>query len=314
MNSYYSKYLKYKTKYINLSIMIGGNTYKIIFFDRLKHMSKIYNDEDIIDAMSIQELIKFYYERVNRNKLDSKLLDIIIEKYNLTVNNIKINKDNLNSSIKDLINKEKKEIMIIIENKIKRDIDGYNIMKNLLLYIASEKDSYNIVSELSYNVQSVISYNVKNVISKFVVDMDILEKNILQQTQYKKLSSEFKNINIILYDMEFFNKESSEEQIFNLVNLEEKDIKEFNIINPDKIKKFVKPSGRLFSPNFNYINQEVANKYTFELNKIFARFRDTQIQWYIVNFKNTSTDDKIDVILKDLGIPSDLIHVYGFSG
>jgi hypothetical protein len=290
--------------------MSGGMLFKVHFNDRLKRDYQIYGNEELDLSISIKDLLKIYYERTHKTKLTDEILNILI-RYDFTINNIQLNKDNMNDKLQKIINKDTKDIYILIKQKAERDIVGYNIMKNLLRFISTDIKSQNVVSEYSYNVQSISDNGTQD------IDMGILEKNILQQTQYRHISSDYKNINIILYDIAFFttDENSTPEQIFNLVDLEEREITEFDIINSEKIKKYVKPVGRLFSPNPRYYKQNIAKIYAKKFNEILYHYRDVQIQWYVVNFRTTpNEEDKIESIMKELHIPTDVIKVYGFSG
>jgi hypothetical protein len=281
---------------------------KIYYSDRLNHIFSIYPYESIDVHISIEELITEYYNKSIKNKKMSKeLFNKIINDYELYINNILITIDNKKNTIKDIYDISLPQINILLQRKVIRDIEGYNIMTNLLRHILSEKDSYNIVSEFSYNVQ-----NIDN-----SYDQSILEKNILQQTQYKHLPyvKKYKNINVILYDMAFFCIDDSinHEQIYNLIELDEIEIKEFEV-NPNKIKKFVKPAGKNIVYNKDYKNKLIAQTYADELDKILSKYEDTQITWYIVNYKNIFEHDKISCILEQIESPKDSIRVYGFSG
>jgi hypothetical protein len=282
---------------------------KIYYTDRLNRMYGIYPDEPINMDIQIDRFIMEYYDRTIKKRITFELLDKIINDYEIKINNIIItnsNKTNKLIDLMELFSQPRLEIYILLERKTIRDITGYNIMTNLLKYLLTEKDSYNIISEFSYNVQDIGK-------SK---DMNIFNKNILQQTQHIHLphTKKYKNINIILYDMVFFIEENANhEQIYNLIELDEVKITEFTS-QPDKIKKFIKPSGKNIVDNIHYKNKEVARLYAQKLNSIFSTYDNTQITWYIVNYKNTFDEDKISSILERIEAPVDFMHVYGFSG
>ena len=62
--------------------------------------------------------------------------------------------------------------------------------------------------------------------------------------------------------MAFFMEENAnDEQIYNLIELDEIEITEF-IVNPNKIKKFVKSAGKNIIENIHYKNKDVAQIYT----------------------------------------------------
>jgi hypothetical protein len=288
--------------------MSGGMLFKVYFNDRLKRSYQIYKNEEINLTISIKDLLKIYYEITHKTKLTDEILNKLIG-YDFTINNIQLNKDNINDKIQKVINKDTSDIYILIKQKVERDIEGYNIMKNLLRFISTDRKSHNVVSEFSYNVQHLLDNGTQD------IDMGILDKNILQQTQHIHLSPAYKNINIILYDMIFFKtgEGTNHEQIFNLVDLEEREITEFDIINSEKIKKYVKTTGRLFSPNPRYYKQNIAKLYADKLNEILRDYRDVQIQWYVVNFRTTpNEEDKIESIMKELDISTDVIKVYRY--
>lgn len=288
------------------------NIMKIYYNDRLNHTFLIYPCETIdIDITIEQIIIKYYNKSIKDKKMTIELFNKIVNDYELYINNILITNDNKKNTIKDTIKDIHdiflSQINILLQRKIIRDIEGNNIMTNLLRYILNENDSYNIVSELSYNVQNIGR----------IADKLILEKNILQQTQYIHLPNEklYNNINIILYDMVFFSTDQNinHEQIYNLIELDEITITEFSI-NPDKIKKFIKPAGKNIITNIHYNNRFVAEIYAQELNKILSKYIDIQITWYVINYKNIFEQDKISYILEQIKAPKDSIHVYGFSG
>jgi len=281
---------------------------KIYYSDRLNHTYLIYSYETIDMNTLIEQFIMNYYNKsIKDKKITYELFNKIINDHEIRINNIIITDDNKKSTIRDLFDIPVLQIIILLHTKIIRDIEGNNIMTNLLKYISHDEDSYNIISELSYNVGNIDSS----------VDKLILKKNILQQTQYIHLPDEkmYKNINIILYDMVFFNTEENinQEQIYNLIELDEIAITEF-LINPDKIKKFIKPAGKNIIYNKHYNNKFVSEIYARELDKILSKYKDIQITWYIVNYKNITEQDKISYILEQINISKDLIHVYGFSG
>lgn len=281
---------------------------KIYYSDRLNHTYLIYSYETIDMNTLIEQFIMNYYNKsIKDKKITYELFNKIINDHEIRINNIIITDDNKKSTIRDLFDIPVLQIIILLHTKIIRDIEGNNIMTNLLKYISHDEDSYNIISELSYNVGNIDSS----------VDKLILKKNILQQTQYIHLPDEkmYKNINIILYDMVFFNtgENINQEQIYNLIELDEIAITEF-LINPDKIKKFIKPAGKNIIYNKHYNNKFVSEIYARELDKILSKYKDIQITWYIVNYKNITEQDKISYILEQINISKDLIHVYGFSG
>ena len=283
--------------------------YKIYYNNRLQHSYKIYKNEEIDEQITIQKLFMIYYKKTEiYQKLTPELLNIFINtKFELFINNNIINKENINNNIKSILNADN-IINILLKEKTLKDDDGYNLRVNLLSYINIQNNDYNVLSKMSYNVNTINSISG--------LEINTLYKNILQQTQYKNLSygPTYHNINIILYDMTFFSTSSGsiEEQIFNLVDLEEKEITEFEVINSTKIKKFTKPINKLFSPNPLYKNQYIAEIYTRELNKVLSKFKDKQINWYIINFKHIVDIDDIDCIIKQLNIKN--LYIYPFCG
>jgi hypothetical protein len=147
--------------------------------------------------------------------------------------------------------------------------------------------------------------------------MDIVNKNILQQTQYPNIdlvfnSRDHKIINIILYDMVFFKNTSDEaHQIYELVNLHEVELG-FHVVAPKKIKKFTKPKKTNFSPK--YPGLFMSYIFTLKLNEVLSKYFDYEINWYIINFKLVTPEDNIKNILEDLDIINKNIYIYDFNG
>lgn len=192
--------------------------------------------------------------------------------------------------------------------KKERDIDSHENMIALLIYLNQQLNSLNIISQLSFNVQHMIE-------SGSIID-SYLNKNILQQTQYPNIRSllnrDHNIINIILYDMAFFEDISNESpQIYNLVNLLEVPL-DFEVKNPNKIKKFTKLKNTLFLPK--NISSTISVEFTEKLNQLLSDYFNYEINWYIVKYRLLTEQDKIQNILKELDIRNKSIHLCNFDG
>lgn len=285
--------------------MATGSTFigTINYSNRLLKTYTKYVNQSVSFEMRILEFIEKYYEIAERKKFQN--LSTFIDKINITINNIHINSENLSQKLNQILNIEIEIIYIVIQVKVERDINGYNNMKNLLMYLGTN-DELSVVSETSYNVEDI------------KINDYSLDKNILQQTQYKHLfkKDNTKNINIVLYDMVFFlnNDGTNIEQIYNFCDLIEEEITEFKICGIDKIKKFIKPSGKYIEVNPTFPNQFIAQKYVDKLNSALESVIDMQITWYILNYRTLVESDNIKEILKDNDIFNESIKVYSFCG
>ena len=274
----------------------------INYSNRLEKTYTKYVNQSVSFEMTFLEFIEKYYELSERKKFQN--LCKFIDKINITINNIQITSENLSHNL-NLIDAKTEIIYIVIQVKVERDVIGYHNMKNLLIYLGANNE-LNVVSENSYNVESIK-------INKFSLD-----KNILQQTQFIHLfkKSHTKNINIVLYDMVFFlkNDGTNVEQIYNFCDLIEEEITEFKIHGTEKIKKFIKPSGKYMEINPDFPNRIIAQKYVDKLNSILEDVIDMQITWYILNYRTVVKSDNIIEILKDNDISNDSIMIYSFCG
>jgi len=285
--------------------MASSNTIvkTITYSNRLEKTYKKYLGESINFNSSILDFIEKYYQLSEHKKFYNMCK--LIDKINITINSVQITSDNLSENLNIILDDKTTIIYIVIQVKVNRDLDGYNNMKNLLTYLHTIND-LSVVSENSYNVEDIINNDLS------------LNKNILQQTQYihlfRKVNTD--NINIILYDMEFFLKINGYniEQIYIYSNLIEEKITEFQIYGEEKIKKFIKPSGKYLEVNPKFPNQLIAQKYVDKINSVLEGFVDMNITWYILNYRTVVESDNIKEILKDINSPTDLIRVYSFCG
>lgn len=275
----------------------------INYSNRLEKTYKKYINESVNLNLTILDFIEKYYHISEHKKLNN--LYKLIDKINITINSVQITSDNLSEYLNIILDDKTTIIYIVIQVKVNRDLDGYNNMKNLLTYLHTIND-LSVVSENSYNVEDIINNDLS------------LNKNILQQTQYihlfRKVNTD--NINIILYDMEFFLKINGYniEQIYIYSNLIEQQITEFKIYGNEKIKKFIKPAGKYLEVNSKFPNHSIAKKYIDNLNIVLKNIIHMQITWYILNYKTVIESDNIKEIIKNIDIPFNLIRVYPFSG
>lgn len=313
MNNYLQKYMKYKTKYINLLKMSGGNIIKINFSNRLERKYSTYPDDISMD-ITVKDFIKKIFKKVE--KKNTREYDLFIDKHilfnktiNIKINNIDIKEFHHNLKLFSILTDKVSEVTILIEKIKERDIESYENMKALLIYLNQQPYTLNIISELSFNVQDIIEDGIDMV--------SIVNKNILQQTHYPNIdlvfnSMEHQIINIILYDMVFFENTSDEaHQIYELVNLHEVEL-DFPVTAPAKIKKFTKPKKTNFSPK--YPGLFMSDIFTLKLNEVLSKYFDYEINWYIINFKLVTPEDNIKNILEDLDIINKNIYIYNFNG
>lgn len=311
MNNYYYKYLKYKIKYNNLK-MSGGTKFKIDFRDRLKK-TYIQYEELISETLTVKDFIKNSLKSVYRNfkvDFDSYIEKNILnnEKILIKINDIEIDKSQYDLILKNILKDVELKINIIIDIKKERDVDSYQNMIALLIYLDQQLHSLNIISQLSFNVEHMIADGSLRYSS--------INKNILQQTQYPNinslLNSDYNIINIILYDMAFFEDISNEsQQIYNLVNLLEVPL-DFEVKNPNKIKKFTKLKNTLFLPK--NISSRISVEFTEKLNQLLADYFNYEINWYIVKYTLLTEQDQIQNILTELDIRNKSIHLCNFDG
>jgi hypothetical protein len=292
--------------------MSGGTKFKIDFRDRLKK-TYIQYEELISETLTVKDFIKNSLKSVYRNfKVD---FDFYIEKNILNnekilikINDIEIDKSQYDLILKNILKDDELKINIIIDIKKERDIDSYENMTALLIYLNQQLNSLNIISQLSFNVEHMIA-------NGSLRDSSI-NKNILQQTQYPNihslLNSDHNIINIILYDMAFFEDISNEsQQIYNLVNLLEVPL-DFEVKNSNKIKKFTKLKNTLFLPK--NISSIISVEFTEKLNQLLADYFNYEINWYIVKYTLLTEKDKIQNILTELDIRNKSIHLCNFDG
>lgn len=285
--------------------MASGATFiaTINYSNRLQKTYTKYVEQSLYSEMTIREFIEKYYEMSEHKKFQN--LCKLINKINITINNVQITSENIFNKLNLILNIDTKIIYIIIQVKVDRDIDGYNNIKNLLIYLSSNNE-LNVVSENSYNVENIL------------INEYALHKNILQQTQYIHLvkKDNITNINIVLYDMVFFlqNDGTNVEQIYNFCDLIEEDITEFKTHGKEKIKKFIKPACKYLKINPNFPNKSIAQKYVDELNSALENLIDMQITWYVLNYRTVIDSDNIKKILEDCNIHHDSIEVYSFCG
>lgn len=248
-----------------------------------------------IDSLFGKELKSF-----NKNIDEFLIYDIKNNIY--SINDIKITEINIHDILEKIIG-DSSGIHVMCKMSIDKT-ENIN-MRNLLEYLSeSSMTNLNIISELSYNVRSIDD------------DMAVLNRNIIQQTQYiniqKLLNKDITNINIVLYDRQFFNQDTIPEQIYLLTNIIETPIDDFTIANGNKIKKFIKPRETLFEPNPKFIKQVIAAEYCHELNKVLNFCINIQITWYIITYLIDSENETVIDIVKSLR--RNPINIFSFTG
>lgn len=262
--------------------------------------------------ISLNNTIQNFIIKIKEFARDKSYIDIDNPSINININNTKITQKNILHELKTIVLEDIQRINITINNIISRDIDGYINMKNLLEYLSTTSESLNIVSTWSYNQQHISSNIDINI--DINIDRHIVNKNILQQTQYTHLNDNFQNINIVLFDLSFFTDNSNIEQIYNLVDIIETPITEFNVENFNKIKKFIKPADTKFKINPRTHIPKIAKIYVDALNKFLNNIISLQITWYILNYRTVVEKDEISQILQDINCQPDIIQIYQWMG
>jgi len=255
MTSYRDKYLKYKTKYINLKQQDGGNIDKFINFIRIykKKFQKIYilKNEDVVyiligedhyknnfkeDEANIflRELekninsnkIRFFIEAEEDNSNDDNKIYLEFLKVNGYINKPTIYETSLLLKLRDLK----------IEDKIKFDIrykvcglyknnisDIVNIFGNLQFLYDKNNDKQN-----EYLFNMIVGFLDKNIIIPFV---SYLYKNKTLFTHNSKLKMEYEKIIKDFYKLT--DKLIREQE--DIIKKIKKDIYEPNILTIEKI-------------------------------------------------------------------------------
>ena len=210
---------------------------------------------------------------------------------------------------------------IIFKNKIRANkifkieeednIDKYFILENTYeIDIVIPKNNnikclpilnelFNYLSQLRIDKQIIISLHSSNVENPYG-DYDVVEKNILQQTQYKSIGDK-ENIIYILVDISFFKKEREYNEIFDILNCNE-----LKIPYETTYKNI-----KLYNLNHPYYNRNTPEKYMSFFNKfVEPKIMNKNIYFFVVQ---CDLDDNNIASLIDISEKNDF-DLLSFSG